>query len=515
MANVIAMPTAQGVGAELLGTPVQKSDMTDGAAFAEALMAFLGNGVQANPNGVPVAAEVPVEQNPQGPKPKSEQHKEQGEQMAAAASESVVVPIVVQVVPAAVETPVPVRVEPQQGQAATESSVSAEAPVGERRLSLDELLAQGAETPGRKLIARRPSVSTGVQAKVQTLNPQVADETAEEPDPTAATPKAAVLTNPVGPHDSGQTVQEQTDGLPAKTGQTPATRTEVVRQVDRAVAARRANPLELPTALRASSTAAPEAAATSGRMGPKDDAAAAVRPVSKHETLASAIPVESRGVEPKLQTQTDTLASGQPQQIVSPPTTESNSDPDWQPPDHQPEITGLDAAAGASTENRTTFQVASDRPADGHQPARTELHARVIDQVVKEVRLHTVDGHSNVVVKLNPPELGSLRLQISQDSTGLTSQIQASTEQVGRLLQAHVPALVDALADAGLKLDSVTISSGPSFGALAQDLTQSNAQGSQYQGRRGNQRNTANGQGFVPIKLPTANARETGYSWLA
>lgn len=150
------------------------------------------------------------------------------------------------------------------------------------------------------------------------------------------------------------------------------------------------------------------------------------------------------------------------------------------------------------------------------QAPTTEQHTRVIEQIVREVQLNQSDGRRDIVVRLNPPELGTLRLQISQDMAGMTSHIQASTDQVKGLLQAHVPALVEALSNAGIRVDAVSVSSGPMFGAFAQDTT-GNAYGRQDQQKR----STANKQTAGGIEATALfAARETqsyqaGHSWLA
>ena len=150
------------------------------------------------------------------------------------------------------------------------------------------------------------------------------------------------------------------------------------------------------------------------------------------------------------------------------------------------------------------------------QAPRTEQHTRVIEQIVREVQLSQSDGRRDIVVRLNPPELGTLRLQISQDMSGMTSHIQASTDQVRGLLQAHVPALIEALSTAGVRVDAVSVSSGPMFGAFAQD-TAGNAYTRQEQQRR----TTANRQTAGGVDAPAAFAArqaqpyQAGYSWLA
>jgi flagellar hook-length control protein FliK len=166
------------------------------------------------------------------------------------------------------------------------------------------------------------------------------------------------------------------------------------------------------------------------------------------------------------------------------------------------------------------------------QPAHPEpvegLHAQVIDQVVREVSLHRIDepngaGRSDIVVRLDPPNLGSLRLQVTQETTdhvaaAMTTHIQASSSQVRGLLEAHLPLLIDSLARAGVRMDSVSVSTGASFNAFAGNAQQQpNAQPNANHTR----------QQLVPSSQPIgidtiaasqfggATSRQAGYSWLA
>jgi len=149
---------------------------------------------------------------------------------------------------------------------------------------------------------------------------------------------------------------------------------------------------------------------------------------------------------------------------------------------------------------------------------QADLPHRVIDQVVREAVLRRLPDRNDLVVRLNPPELGAVRLRIVQDAQGITSHIQASTEQVRGLLQAHVPMLVDALADAGVRLGAVSVTSDSSFPAFEQGW----AEGGQHQKHGGHSNNAGNthsglGADAAQAAILTVSAGETGvsYSWLA
>lgn len=147
----------------------------------------------------------------------------------------------------------------------------------------------------------------------------------------------------------------------------------------------------------------------------------------------------------------------------------------------------------------------------------SDLNVRVIDQVVREVRLSQINGQSNLVVKLNPPDLGALRLQISQDATGMTTHIQASNSQVRGLLEANMPLLMDTLSKAGVQMNSVSVSVGTSFNAFAQNAQQGNAQSnsSHARGQYAPGRQMGGIQTAADFAPAWGRSEQAGYSWLA
>ena len=149
-----------------------------------------------------------------------------------------------------------------------------------------------------------------------------------------------------------------------------------------------------------------------------------------------------------------------------------------------------------------------------------DLPTRVIDQVVREVKLSRIDGRSNVVVRLNPPDLGSMRLQITQDATGITTHIQTANSQVRGLLEAHMPQLMDSLAKAGVQVDAVQVSVGTSFSTFAGSPQQQNAQANADQARQ-QYTPASNGRASVMGTIADASyptwggSEQAGFSWLA
>jgi len=150
--------------------------------------------------------------------------------------------------------------------------------------------------------------------------------------------------------------------------------------------------------------------------------------------------------------------------------------------------------------------------------AGSDLASSLIERVVKEVTLIKSANHDDVVIKLSPPDLGFLRIRVTQDASGISSHIQASSDQVKGLLQANLSVLADSLASAGIKVDSVQVTSGASFGAF---MAGSGFTGEHYHptGQQGKQ--SAYGRALTseslidPVPTTPRTLQAAGFSWLA
>ncbi len=149
----------------------------------------------------------------------------------------------------------------------------------------------------------------------------------------------------------------------------------------------------------------------------------------------------------------------------------------------------------------------------------SDMHVRVIQQVVQQIKLQHVDGGSNLLVRLNPPDLGSLQLRVQRNSDGLTTHIEATSQRVQGLLEAHLPLLIDSLAQAGVRMDSVSVSVAAGFGSFADQSRRQDAQPHAQRPRHNDlsSRGTAGMQvgSDAAIRNALASMRQSAHSWLA
>lgn len=249
-----------------------------------------------------------------------------------------------------------------------------------------------------------------------------------------------------------------------------------------------------------------------------DDPARTSRPAVAGRPVVQATPVEWR-VDASSQSVRLEVAEGQDARAV----TQVAGSGTERARSESSSSSGSDSSASATNPNpvgfaqamRQTTQPAAVQTTEAQSP---EQHTRVIDSVVREVRLHQMPTRSDLVVRLDPPELGSLRVRVTQDASGFSTHIQTSSDQVRGLLQAHLPALQDALSGAGVRMESVSVSFDSAFGSAAQDAASGNAFAQQSGARQGFPYNRGYAQGAQAanaIPASYARAEQAGYSWLA
>ncbi len=80
-----------------------------------------------------------------------------------------------------------------------------------------------------------------------------------------------------------------------------------------------------------------------------------------------------------------------------------------------------------------------------------------IDQLIKSVQVTQAQGGSRVQLRLDPPELGALRIEMRQTENGLLLQLQASTPRAQQLLQQNSGELRAALESQGFQNTQIEV----------------------------------------------------------
>ena len=136
-----------------------------------------------------------------------------------------------------------------------------------------------------------------------------------------------------------------------------------------------------------------------------------------------------------------------------------------------------------SASQATASQNASQNPAHGVDPAR------FVQRVANAFASLSQRGGDSVRLKLYPPELGSLRMEITVKNGELSARVEAETSAVKSVLLDNLPQLRDRLAEQGIKIErfEVGVSDQPQ-GGMSEGPDDGGDRAFQHSRRDGNSR---------------------------
>lgn len=110
---------------------------------------------------------------------------------------------------------------------------------------------------------------------------------------------------------------------------------------------------------------------------------------------------------------------------------------------------------------QTQTAVESAQPAPKAAQPQSELHQSIMSQVKDGVVVHDAKGNSQMTIRLNPEQLGELRIQVRMDDGNrVRIDIQADNSAVKDLLMSNLDSLKEALAGKNLSMDGFDVSTG-------------------------------------------------------
>lgn len=123
---------------------------------------------------------------------------------------------------------------------------------------------------------------------------------------------------------------------------------------------------------------------------------------------------------------------------------------------------------------------------------------QLIQRVSQAVRTAQTQG-GPIRLRLSPPELGSLRVELEVEEGGVKAKLEAESESVRKVLLDSLPQLRDRLAEMNLRVDSFDVSVGQNgnpqdAGGTFADQQQNSSNGQSYNGQRSspsNEKSTA------------------------
>lgn len=92
---------------------------------------------------------------------------------------------------------------------------------------------------------------------------------------------------------------------------------------------------------------------------------------------------------------------------------------------------------------------------------------QLVEQVVRAVRVDIAGERSEMLVRLDPPELGRLQVRLLSEAGAITAAIHVESESVRKIIEAHLPTLRSAFDQAGVTVQQFTVTTGPDVGMFA------------------------------------------------
>jgi flagellar hook-length control protein FliK len=115
------------------------------------------------------------------------------------------------------------------------------------------------------------------------------------------------------------------------------------------------------------------------------------------------------------------------------------------------------APAGAAPGTSAINGSAPSGKASESELAGRTLPSQVPEQILKGLHRAILNGDREIQIRLDPPELGSLRLNLSQDDGGLSVVIETSSETTRQALDAALPDLRRMLQDEGIRVQNFLV----------------------------------------------------------
>ena len=139
---------------------------------------------------------------------------------------------------------------------------------------------------------------------------------------------------------------------------------------------------------------------------------------------------------------------------------------------------GLKAPLEVKVQSVNVVSDSAARLVDGAKPVSAETlsakgttEAKVLNQIINKFSLRTNGSQSEIKIKLDPPSLGTIRMNISTSGESVRTVIIAENQMVKQIIENNLAQLRDSMNGQGLKVDSFTVLVGGNEGQTGQQNT--------------------------------------------
>lgn len=121
----------------------------------------------------------------------------------------------------------------------------------------------------------------------------------------------------------------------------------------------------------------------------------------------------------------------------------------------------LQVQSPAATTHTVAKAVESSKPIlPENLLARGATEAKIINQIADKMTVRTTGAQNEVHIKLDPPSLGTVRMNITTSGDSVRTVIVAENQAVKQVIESNFNQLRDAMSEQGLKVDSFTVTVG-------------------------------------------------------
>ncbi len=82
---------------------------------------------------------------------------------------------------------------------------------------------------------------------------------------------------------------------------------------------------------------------------------------------------------------------------------------------------------------------------------------QIVNQVMDRISVDRAGNQSRIVIRMNPEELGEVKLSLTLEKDQLKAQLLTQNQQVQEILEKHLPKLHEALSQQGVKLEDIQV----------------------------------------------------------
>ncbi len=172
-------------------------------------------------------------------------------------------------------------------------------------------------------------------------------------------------------------------------------------------------------------------------------------------------------------------------------------------------IQGLKATVDVQVQSVNVVSESAARAVEGGKTVSAETlnakgttEARVINQIINKVSLRSNGSQSEIKIRLDPPSLGTIRMNVSTAGDSVRTVVIAESHAVKQIIENNLTQLRDSMQGQGLKVDSFTVLVGGNEGQAGQQNTAQEGR-SGFPGFPYAEENTAP---EIPVENPVAGA---------